>query len=299
MEISRKQLIEEQRLRMLLRRALIVEKKKERKAVLKEEEMLRKLIRSAILAEAKNTSIPHRSTGINVLEDLLKKIIPQLEPEYRKLTTSEEQRDSFRAHIISAVQNTLAPTRATDEADAEQNEKFIDVELEEVDLMEAYELEEVEMEVGGDEGIDIEVDDETEEGDEEGFIDIETDGAGGLEEPEEPSEEEQFGLEGEDETGRNLAFVAFNKIEKSITEAYDTLSDDEDKELFYDYLLTNLKLYFDKFEEELQADLPEPTTTEYEQEKDKLDAAPTEEEGEEGGEAEDTEGGDDELDLEL
>ena len=113
MEISRKQLIEEQKLRMLLRRALIVEKKKERKAVLKEEKMLRKLVRSAILAEAANTAIPHRSTGINVLEDLLKKIIPQLEPEYRKLTTSEEQRDSFRAHIISAVQNTLAPTRAT------------------------------------------------------------------------------------------------------------------------------------------------------------------------------------------
>ena len=116
-----------------------------------------------------------------------------------------------------------------------------------------------------------------------------------LEEPEEPSEEEQFGLEGEDETGRNLAFVAFNKIEKSVTEAYDTLSDDEDKELFYDYLLTNLKLYFDKFEEELKADLPEPTTTEYEKEKDKLDAEPTEKEGEEG----EDEGGGDDLDLEL
>jgi hypothetical protein len=299
MEISRKQLIEEQKLRMLLRRALIVEKKKERKAVLKEEKMLRKLVRSAILAEAANTAIPHRSTGINVLEDLLKKIIPQLEPEFRKLTTSEEQRDSFRAHIISAVQNTLAPTRATDEADDEQDKKFIDVELEEVDLMEAFELEEVEVEVGGEEVIDIEVDDEAEAGDEEEFIDIETDGAGELEEPEEPSEEDQFGLEGEDETGRNLAFVAFNKIEKSITEAYDTLSDDEDKALFYDYLLTNLKLYFDKFEEELKADLPEPTTAEYEKEKDKLDSEPTEEEGEEGSETEDTEGGDDELDLEL
>jgi hypothetical protein len=198
------------------------------------------------------------------------------------------------------VQNTLAPTRATEEADEEENKKFIDVELEEVDLTEAYELDEVEMEVGGDEDVDIEVDDETQEGDEEGFIDIEADGVEDKEaNSEEPSEEEQFGLEGEDETGRNLAFIAFNKIEKSITEAYDTLSDDEDKELFYDYLLTNLKLYFDKFEEELQADLPEPTTTEYEQEKDKLDAEPTEEEGEEGGETEDTEGGDDELDLEL
>jgi hypothetical protein len=288
MEIDRKQLIQEQRLRMLLRRALIVERKKERKAVLKEEKMLRRLIRSAILAEASspNTSIPHRSTGINVLEDLLKKIIPQLETEYRKLTTSEEQRESFRAHVISAVQNTLAPTRATDEADDEQSKKFIDVGLEEVSLTEAVELEEIELEVGG-EGVDI----ETKEGDEEGFIDIETVGAADSQEEEEPSEEEQFGIEGKDETGRNLAFIAFNKIEKSVLEAYETLSDDEDKELFYDYLLTNLKLYFDKFEEELQADIPEPTTAEYEKEKDKLDSEPVEDEADEGG--------DDDLDLEM
>ena len=28
--------------------------------------------------------------------------------------------------------------------------------------------------------------------------------------------------------------------------------------MFKDYLMTNLKLYFERFEEELQADLPEP-----------------------------------------
>ena len=38
-------------------------------------------------------------------------------------------------------------------------------------------------------------------------------------------------------------------------------------ELFYDYLLTNLKLYFDKFEDELAPSLEEPTTPEYEAEK--------------------------------
>jgi hypothetical protein len=41
---------------------------------------------------------------------------------------------------------------------------------------------------------------------------------------------------------------------------------DEDKELFYDYLVTNLKMHFDRFEKELQRDLPEPTTPEYEEE---------------------------------
>ena len=77
-------------------------------------------------------------------------------------------------------------------------------------------------------------------------------------------EEDTFGLEGEDETGRNFAQRAFEKIEKQIVEAYQLLGDEADKEAFYDYLITNLKLYFDKFEDELKPSLPEPTTPEYE-----------------------------------
>ena len=46
---------------------------------------------------------------------------------------------------------------------------------------------------------------------------------------------------------------------------------DNDKEIFYDYLLTNVKLNFDTYETDLQKSLPEPTTPEYEKEKDKLD----------------------------
>jgi hypothetical protein len=44
------------------------------------------------------------------------------------------------------------------------------------------------------------------------------------------------------------------------------LADDEDKEVFYDYLLTNLLLYFDKFEDELSPDTAATTTPEYEEE---------------------------------
>ena len=43
------------------------------------------------------------------------------------------------------------------------------------------------------------------------------------------------------------------------------LSDDEDKKIFYDYLLTNVKLYFDKFEDELANVVPDVTTPEYEE----------------------------------
>ena len=41
------------------------------------------------------------------------------------------------------------------------------------------------------------------------------------------------------------------------------LANPKDKEIFLDYLVTNLKLYFDKFEDELQSTVEEPTTSEY------------------------------------
>ena len=60
---------------------------------------------------------------------------------------------------------------------------------------------------------------------------------------------------------------------------YDGLSDEKDKEAFRDYLLTNLKLHMDIFENELQVDVEEPTTPQYEQEKEKLNANPPEQGG--------------------
>ena len=63
------------------------------------------------------------------------------------------------------------------------------------------------------------------------------------------------------------------------------LADDEDKKLFYDYLLTNMMLYFDKFEDELTAELPDISTPEYEQEKEQDDTEAEVEGGEEEEEA--------------
>ena len=55
------------------------------------------------------------------------------------------------------------------------------------------------------------------------------------------------------------------KIEKAIIDAYDVLSNEEDRELFYDYLITNVKLYFDRFENELEPMVDEPSTPEYDE----------------------------------
>jgi hypothetical protein len=131
------------------------------------------------------------------------------------------------------------------------------------------------------EKITIDVSDEEEDAEEvEGeFIDIEAPGGEG----------DEFGITGQNETGRNFAEDTFKKIEKQTVDAYAKLSDDNDRKLFYDYLLTNLMLYFDKFEDELSAELPDTSTAEYEEEKESGEAAEAEvETGEEeaGGEEE-------------
>tara|TARA_Y100000592_G_scaffold30536_2_gene48598 strand:+ start:7743 stop:8519 length:777 start_codon:yes stop_codon:yes gene_type:complete len=246
-------------------RALISLVKKKNKNTQTEEQQLRAIIREFLQYELKEAKTPdaadpapHQSTGINVLEDLLKKIIPQIEDDYKLLTTSEEQRESYRSHIIDAVVKTLTPVELNNDAagDGPQGEL--------------------------DEDIDIEISDDDEEDDM--FIDIN---------PEEPKEEEEeedprdaFGIEGKDTTGRNMAYTTFKKIESQIIDAYDMLSNAEDQELFFDYLIANLKLYFDKFEAEIQPSVEEPTNQEYDSAKEEEPAGG----GDEGG---------DTLDLEI
>tara|TARA_Y100000592_G_C5473085_1_gene320644 strand:+ start:631 stop:1413 length:783 start_codon:yes stop_codon:yes gene_type:complete len=229
MEMDRHEFYEELKLRKVIREGIREIFKEEKSKVLKtinEEKMLRKQIR-ILLKEVGTPDVevsPERSTGINVLEDLLKKIIPTLETDYKKLTTSKEQRDSFRAHIIAAADKSLKP-----------------VELNKLDE---------EME----EQIELNVSDEPDPA----FIDIE-DSEAGEEEIEPPDERDSFGVEGQNLTGRNIAFEAFKKVENQIIDAYDVLSDNQDQKLFSDYLLKNLDLYFDKFETEMEAvpDTPE------------------------------------------
>ena len=207
-----------------------------------EERELRKIINSLIDYELQNLDesqtadtdpAPNKSTGINVLEDLLKKIIPVLEADYKILTTADEQRQSFRSHIIQAIVNTLKPVEVNNEAG------------EDIDL-----TEDIEISLDGD-------DDEQDK-----FIDIRTDAEKKKdEEPEDPRD--SFGIEGEDETGRNMAYSSFKKIESNVIDSFELLSNQEDKDLFHDYLIANVKLYFDKFEDELSDTVPEPSNKAY------------------------------------
>jgi len=244
MHIDRKNLIAEELIRDHIRNRI---KDRLNEQAIKENK-LRKSIRRLLEAET-GTEEPSVYTGINVLADLLEKIIPIIEDDYKMLTTSEEQRTSFRNHIVKAIKNTLKPINTVDDAEEDaatvgENTIFeIDKEI----LAEKVKI-----------NLDPESDDPADAVAGE-FIDIAA-----------PDDSDDFvKIDDQNETGRNFAAVTFKQVEKQIVDAYDMLADEEDEKMFYDYLLTNMLLYFDKFEDEIKTQVPATTTPEYEKEKDK------------------------------
>jgi len=240
---------QEKALRAQIRKAIkVVQNKKN--GTLKEEKEFRKHIRRLIAVERTllersipdNETPPSKSTGINVLADLLRNIIPTIKNDYVKATSSPEERKSFRSHIINAIEKSLVNVKTNKDAGDDKDEL--------------------------DEEINVQVSDEDGDGneDEEKFIDIRTDKEKEDEEgPTDPKDD--FGIEGmsspEEIQGRNRAFDTYNSIESQIVDAYDTLAIPEDQELFYDYLIANAKLYFDKFEQEMGGTPDEPTNQAY------------------------------------
>tara|TARA_Y100000310_G_scaffold79089_1_gene75781 strand:- start:481 stop:1347 length:867 start_codon:yes stop_codon:yes gene_type:complete len=231
--IDRNELAQEIILRENIRKALKVIFRKRGARIMEEQKNknnLRSIIRdliieaqSAVAAVAK-----HDSTGINALEDLLKNsnLLSVLETGYKSLTTrakddpeegQTKQRLSYENHILSAVEKSLAPEESRKGAGE-------DVEI----------TEEIDISV---------TDDPTDDPD---FIDVEE------KEEVEVDPREEFGINGEDKTGRNRAFTDFQDVEKVTLTAFDDLDNPEDSALFEEYLIKNLALYFEKWEGELQ-----------------------------------------------
>jgi len=241
--INRKTLVAEQLIREYVR-----EKLKERLGnIHRQEAHLRAAIRTLIVEAETGTEEPSTYTGINVLADLLRNIIPTVQDDYMMLTTSKEQRDSFRNHLIHAVKDSLRPIEITTDAEDLEVSENIEYKIDKTLLTEKV-------------VVDIDDGEEELESLEGEFIDIE-----------EEEEDEFVQIEDQNETGRNFAADSFKRVEKQIVDAYDMLADNQDRDLFYDYLITNLLLYFDKFENDLANTLPDVTTPEYEAEKEKED----------------------------
>tara|TARA_R100001086_G_scaffold124847_2_gene64461 strand:+ start:656 stop:1462 length:807 start_codon:yes stop_codon:yes gene_type:complete len=248
--IDRQQLVEELKLREQIRRAIkIIREKKEAKvkAILEEETRLRTVIRS-LLNEKEGEG--DESTGIAFLRRDLKKILPELEEAYTSLRTSLEQRKSYRAHILNAIQNliTVSDTNFNATPDKDPGEEAVGIE------------EQIDVSIGDDapdarKRIDI----GREKPEEESDVDPEK--------AKEEAELEDFAIAGEDRTGAVEALRSMKQIENVIKKTYNGLFDPNDRDLYSDYLITNLQLYFDEFEEELQAVIPEPDNPDYDERK--------------------------------
>lgn len=257
---------------------------------LEEENKVRTWVRSLIgevqgnitletLFEAKDTTNPHPNTGINKLRDALRKAKPSIKTKYQQLTTTADQRETFRNHFLSAM------VRLFDELDALNAEGDIDDEILtepeeefklesppedfedqiEKDLDELMEnvLQELEIDIQDDEEpVDVvsdEFDDAQDEEEERKPSQVEKD----VEKKKAQDKERQefgAGLEG-DKTGRNQAFDAFNLVQSYFSDSYLDLDNDEDKDMYKKWCLYNVKLLLDKYEEELLAD-PEPPNIE-------------------------------------
>ena len=248
--IDRQQFVEELKLREQIRRAIkIIREKKEAKAkaILEEETKLRTIIRS-LLNEKEGEG--DESTGIAFLRRDLKKILPELEEAYTSLRTSVDQRKSYRAHVLNAIQNliTVSDTNFNATPDKDPGEEAVGIE------------EAIDVNIGDDapdarKRIDI----GREKPEEESEVDAEK--------AKEEAELEDFAIAGEDRTGAVEALRSMKQIENVIKKTYDGLFYQNDRDLYADYLLTNLQLYFDEFEEELQAVIPEPDNPDYDQRK--------------------------------
>lgn len=254
---------QEKRLRLKIRSSLkeffSIQSQKQESIVssILEEHKLRLHLRNLIFEEKlmevedPGTDI-HDNTGINTLKDLLKNtnVLSTLREVYKTLTTSEDQKKSFRAHIIQWVKDTLAPVKLND---TDATSADADAPISEENL-----------------GIDIEgVNDE----DRPKFISA----SDGSEKDSKPKDNEDEGLStisGEDTTGRNKAERVYPSIEKSIVDYYAELDNPEDQEMFFDYLVANLKLYFDKWDGEMSKGISEPESEEYDQAKGAADSAP-------------------------
>ena len=244
--INRKEFVEEIKLRKIIREGLKFKMKEREEKILQEEKQLRLVIRK--LLQEKEEEPPHPITGINVLRDLLKKIVPTIENSYKQLTTSKEQRDSFRANLVKATKNLITATETPEEKIS------VDVALkeqeDEADLSQARQAAKADPRF-----IDP-------------FAKIKKPKSG--EEPElQPEPEVDDGL---DTTGRDMSQKTFNKIKKQIKDAFDVLSDERDKDAFSEYLLTNELMHMDIFEDDMKTATVEPTTPSYEKEKSKTDS---------------------------
>ena len=238
---------DELRLRRIIRESLNVMSKSKAE----EEQRLRNIVQHLIQEVKGNTdvadSVVHQNTGINVLDDLLKNIIKTIEKYYKNLASTKAERDSFRYHFLINFKNSLQPVNVNRAASGS-------------DTLQEQEEQEEQFKLTVK---DVDSDDIDSEPDPSKFLPARPED----EKAKETEEKEFVRADSADpaiKQGGDFAEKAFNDTEKQILSAYESLTIPDDAKKFYDYGLTNLKLYFDKFESEMGSAIgEEPASPDY------------------------------------
>jgi len=234
--------------------------KQEREQMLNEEKQLRELIRQII----RENDTPTKSTGLNKLVQALKIILPTVENGYKSLTTDKEQRDSFKQHYLKAIIDTLSPQDAIRAASGGEASAMLGGSALE-------EQEEIEVNVTDEEtpeAPEADLSDEIEGEETDVAAQIRKDAGVTLKDIEGKKTDIPLPqIPGLDETGRDESVDVYKKTVDAITRNYRTLHNENDREEFKEYLITNLLLYFDKFENDISPELRPVTTPEYEKQK--------------------------------
>jgi hypothetical protein len=235
-----------------------------------QKQQLRQVIRG-LIKEAKEQANPHPNTGINKLRDAFRKAKPSIKSKFQQLTTSEEQRTSFIAHLLNAFISLFQQLDALNaqggdpnpvpDADIKGPENLTappegaDIESEVEDELSGL-LQEIEVQVQDEE----EVFDVVSEEPPAPKSQVEKDVA---KKKEVETEREDFGsgLDDMDRTGRNQAFDAFRLVQSYFSDAYLDLDNEADREMFKDWCLYNLELLLKSYESELNPNLAKPEIT--------------------------------------
>jgi len=231
---------EEKALRSHIRKAIKIVKEKREDKALQEEQKLRNIIRN-LISEAKK--VPKwDSYGKNNLDIMLMKtnFLDALETGYKALTTTEAQRESYEIHILQNIKRTLNLEIAKDvEGDQSRlNEEEVSVTVDDGGLMGLNPEQEKQQEVD--------------------------------------KEFEEFRVEGEDYSGLREAYEAFRLIEDTLLNYWKKMDLEEDRQVFYDNLVEQMSLYFDKWESELDLIPEEPIEIKEPGEEPELELAPEE-----------------------
>ena len=218
-----------------------------------EQELKLRLVIRELIKEAKENANPHPNTGINKLRDSFRKAKATIKSKFQQLTTDPEQRVTFRSHLLNAFEklfqeldglNARGLPKEEPQAPPEEPEGD-DVELgAEIDAI----LKEVKINLTD----DIEIENNP-TGDDQTKKDFAK---------KENENEEKANLNPEieqgDTTGRNQAFDTFRLVQSYFSDAYLDLDNEDDKKMFKDWCLYNMKLLLDNYEAQLAAAPEEP-----------------------------------------